>query len=30
LLFFVFVAPDRDFQNYDGTFQSMLDSVRFR
>lgn len=30
LLFFVFVAPDRDFQNYDNTFQSMLDSVRFR
>jgi hypothetical protein len=30
LLFFVFVAPDRDFQNYDDTFQSMLNSVRFR
>lgn len=30
LLLFVFVAPDRDFQNYDDTFRSMLDSVRFR
>ena len=30
LVFFVFVAPDRDFQNYDDTFQSMLNSVRFR
>lgn len=30
LLFFVFVAPDRDFQTFDSTFQSMLDSVRFR
>jgi hypothetical protein len=30
LLFFVFVTPDRDFQTFDGTFQPMLDSVRFR
>ena len=30
LVFFVFVAPDRDFQNYDRTFQQMLYSVRFR
>jgi hypothetical protein len=30
LVFLVFVAPDRDFQNYDDTFQSMLNSVRFR
>ena len=30
LLFFVFVAPDRDFQNYNHTFRVMLDSVRFR
>ena len=30
LLFFVFVAPDRDFQTLDGAFQSMLDSVRLR
>jgi Zn-dependent protease with chaperone function len=30
LLFMVFVAPDRDFQNYDRTFQSMLYSLRFR
>ena len=29
LLFIVFVAPDRDFRNYEGTFQSMLRSVRF-
>ncbi len=28
LVFFVFVAPDRDFQNYDRTFQQMLYSVR--
>jgi len=28
LLFFVFVAPDRDFQSFDDTFQSMLESVR--
>jgi len=30
LLFFVFVAPDRDFQSYNHTFRIMLDSVRFR
>jgi len=30
LLFIVFVAPDRDFQNYEDTFQAMLYSVRFR
>ena len=30
LLFFVFVAPDRDFQNYNHAFRVMLDSVRFR
>lgn len=30
LLFFVFVAPDRDFLNYNHTFRVMLDSVRFR
>ena len=30
LLFLVFVAPDRDFRNYEKTFQSMLYSVRFR
>jgi hypothetical protein len=30
LLFFVFVAPDRDFLNYNNTFRVMLDSVRFR
>jgi hypothetical protein len=30
LLFFVFVAPDREFQSYNHTFRVMLDSVRFR
>ena len=30
LLFFVFVAPERDFQNSDNTFQAMLNSVRIR
>jgi beta-barrel assembly-enhancing protease len=30
LLFIVFVAPDRDFQNYEETFRAMLYSVRFR
>jgi Zn-dependent protease with chaperone function len=30
LLFMVFVAPDGDFRNYEGTFQSMLRSVRLR
>jgi len=30
LLFFVFVAPDRDFQNYNHAFRIMLDSVRFQ
>ena len=30
VVFFVFVAPDRDFQNYERTFQIMLNSVRFR
>jgi hypothetical protein len=30
LLFFVFVAPDGDFQNYNHTFRIMLDSVRLR
>jgi Zn-dependent protease with chaperone function len=30
LLFFVFVAPDGDFQSYNHTFRIMLDSVRFR
>ena len=30
LLFIVFVAPDRDFRNYESTFQNMLRSVRFR
>ncbi len=30
LLFMVFVAPDRDFKNYESTFQNMLRSVRFR
>ena len=30
LLFLVFVAPDREFRNYENTFQSMLYSVRFR
>ncbi|RPI24170.1 MAG: hypothetical protein EHM61_17850 [Acidobacteria bacterium] len=30
LLFFVFVAPDRDFQSYNHAFRIMLDSVRFR
>jgi len=30
LLFIVFVAPDRDFQSYESTFQTMLYSVRFR
>ena len=29
LLFFVFVAPDRDFQSYNHAFRIMLDSVRF-
>jgi predicted Zn-dependent protease len=28
LMFLVFTAPDRDFQNYEGTFQQMLYSVR--
>jgi hypothetical protein len=30
LLFFVFVAPDGDFQSYNHSFRIMLDSVRFR
>jgi predicted Zn-dependent protease len=30
LLFLVFVAPDRDFRDYNHTFRVMLDSVRFR
>ena len=30
LLFFVFVAPDGDFQSYNHTFRIILDSVRFR
>jgi beta-barrel assembly-enhancing protease len=30
LLFIVFVAPDRDFQNYEETFRAMLYSVRLR
>jgi Zn-dependent protease with chaperone function len=30
LLFFVFVAPDGDFQSYNHAFRVMLDSVRFR
>jgi hypothetical protein len=30
VLFFVFVAPDRDFQDYNHAFRIMLDSVRFR
>ncbi|MBI4165999.1 MAG: hypothetical protein HY508_09740, partial [Acidobacteria bacterium] len=30
LLFLIFVAPDRDFQNYEDTFQNMVYSVRFR
>lgn len=30
LVFIVFSAPDRDFQEYESTFQSMLSSVRFR
>jgi Zn-dependent protease with chaperone function len=30
LLFLVFVAPDRDYQNYENAFQDMLQSVRFR
>jgi len=30
LLFFVFVAPERDFQNSDNIFQAMLNSVRIR
>ncbi len=30
LLFFVFTAPDQDFQDYEQTFQLMLSSVRFR
>jgi hypothetical protein len=30
LLFFVFVAPDGDFQSYNHTFRVMLDSIRFR
>ncbi|MBP1622541.1 MAG: yfgC 3 [Acidobacteria bacterium] len=30
LLFFIFVAPDGDFQSYNHTFRVMLDSVRFR
>jgi beta-barrel assembly-enhancing protease len=30
LLFFVFVVPDAEFQNYNHTFRVMLDSVRFR
>jgi hypothetical protein len=30
LLFFVFVAPDGDFQSYNHAFRIMLDSVRFR
>jgi len=30
LLFFVFVAPDSEFQSYNHTFRVMLDSVRFR
>ena len=29
LLFFVFTAPERDFQRYENTFQQMLYSVRF-
>lgn len=28
LLYMVFVAPERDFQNYEGMFQQMLNSVR--
>ncbi len=28
LLFFVFTAPERDFQRYESTFQQMLYSVR--
>ena len=30
LLFIVFTAPDRDFQNYESAFQQMLYSVRLR
>jgi hypothetical protein len=30
LVFFVFTAPDRDFQDYERTFQTMLSTVRFR
>ncbi len=30
VLFFVFVAPDGDFQSYNHAFRIMLDSVRFR
>jgi hypothetical protein len=28
LLFIVFVAPEREFQSYESTFQQMLRSVR--
>jgi beta-barrel assembly-enhancing protease len=30
LLFFVFTAPEREFQNYESTFQQMLYSVRLK
>ncbi len=30
LLFFVFTAPEREFQSYEGTFDQMLRSVRIR
>ena len=30
LVFFVCVAPERDYSDYDRTFESMLDSARFR
>jgi hypothetical protein len=30
LLFFICVAPENDFDSYDATFQSLINSVRFR
>lgn len=30
LVYFIFVAPEREFDNYERAFQAMLESVRFR
>jgi len=30
VVYFIFVAPERDYDNYERAFQTMLDSVRFR